>query len=159
MPGYRNWDEKMNVFENAEFLKLKDFIKSMYRIINRKCPTVTDEELAKLESLKVTRICGPMTRFPNDGLYVNVSFGYFADVISDLSDYTSDDPILKWQLRCALRYALRGYQCIDDDRCETFDRNTFEKRFNLRWSEGMFWKWIIVLSAGILMISTIIAES
>lgn len=152
MPGYKNWNDKLDLFQDAEFLKLSHFTKSLYRILKKKSSSVTQAELEKLESLKLTEICGPNKRFPDGGIYINTSFGFYADVISDLQDFKSDDPLLKWQLRFALRNSLDQNEQSSSD---AFDRVKFERKFNLKWTDGIRWKRAILIIVGILVLFTI----
>lgn len=144
-----NWNERLDLFQDAEFLKWSDFIKSLYRIHIEKCESVTQFELERLESMKLRGICGPNKRFPDGGIYINTSFGFYAAVISDLYDFGPEDPLLKWQLRNALRNALAR----DEDDCsDAFDRAKFEKKYNLRWTDGIRWKRAIFIIGGIMLL-------
>lgn len=154
-PGYQNWNEKLSKFETVEFLKLRDLDESIYRIYNRwhrsDYSTVVKAEFARFDLIKVIGICGPNKRFPDDGIYVNISSGAYADILSDLAEFAPPDRRLQRQLD----YFLRKVPPYN----ETFTRTTFEKKFNLRWSDGRRWKRYILVSAGILILITMIANS
>lgn len=94
------------MFADAEFVKLKDFIKSLIQIHHHKSSLATKAELETMVSLKFKDICGPKKRFPDGVEYVNVSFGFYADAFSDLFTLKADDPRLKKQLRSVLEDAL-----------------------------------------------------
>lgn len=151
MPGYKNWNKKL---DSAEFVRMSDFVKSMYQIHNHNSSVFTKAELERLAAMKCTKICGEKMRFPDDGKYVNLSWGFYADALSDLSIFEEAEPLFKCQLRNVLRHAL-----AHDDEDDAFNRIKFERKYNLRWCEGTRYRWIIFFCAVLVLLGTMIAHA
>lgn len=142
MPKYCNWSVEAEVFVDVDFVKREHFIRALQRIREDMTATVIEQELFGLETLKVRGICGRNKRFPDDGQYVNTTFGFYADVLATMD---ADDSELKWRLRYALLGVLTN---VNGGNLELFNRDEFERRFDLRWKNGVRWKWIILLVIG-----------
>lgn len=152
----------MDIFADDEFVEWKDFVESLDRIYQHKSSLVIKAELEKLEmkSLKFREICGPRKRFPDDGAYVNISFGFYADVLSRLPTSRADDQFWKRELRDILQRELRYKSSyLREFDKDMFNRAKFEREYNLRWSEGTRWMRIIFLVAVFLLLCTMIASA
>lgn len=154
MPGYENWSAKMDIFAQMEFIPFKEMIKSLYRAHNKKSSSVALEEAERLESLKVTGICGRKKRFPDDGVYVSTSFWCCADIVTTLNNYNPNDSAMDAKLALLLYGALaeRGSSL------HIIDQEQFERYFKLRWKDGSWRKWLII-SVIIIIIVTVVSTN
>lgn len=151
MPEYKKPHEILDMYANVKIVKRLDLMELLL-----KSPPATKAELETLEVLEFSEICGPKKRFPNDGTYLNLTFGFYADALSVLSSLDADEPRYRRQLRCIVQHAMVP---DNESSCDTFDRARFERKYNLRWSGGIRWKRIILLSAAFVLVASMLANA
>lgn len=143
----------MDIVVDSEFLKWKEYVKFLMRFRNGNTSSDIGGELERLISMIISGICGPRDRFPGDGIYINVSFGLHADVISAMAEFDINDPKLKRKIQNALHAAL-AYR---ESSLDVYDRAKFERHFNLRWVDGTRWRRLICIIIHLIIIIIIIA--
>ena len=136
MPEYNGWTEQMEVYENSKFIRVSDLIVFVNQVRRKSIAThASREEIrSSIANLPCEIIVGRTRRFPDTGLFANLTFGCVANIFDSIIAYLDsvDQREFSHSLNHLMQISYKPIQCLS--LCDIYNRASFEAKYNVTWT-------------------------